>query len=706
MAKRKVPIEEAVKFMIQSDESDIDSSHGGMSSDEEELLDDALLGMDTYFDENTDNVETVPPTPETAKTACPVDTVETLPASQSNATVDETVTIIEPNLEFCCETTQQISNTKPGSLVTTEESSSSQSMQPRVTSLRPRKQKPGTKRKNGDYDSLDDADDEDEEITIPKKKISKSKRPVDKTTTEEKSYESVDSANTLPDFTPLREPGLHLDMNVLRNVQEADFFSMFFTNDLINSIVKHTNTYAWMTIHKKKHYANKDGSWEETNPSEIKRFIALLLYTGIVHVPVYQDYWSIKTLYHGLWARSIMSRNRFKALLSMIHVVDPSEEREGDKLKKISPFIKYFRERCQTLFQPNRNLAVDERLVKSKHRSGIRQFIKNKPVKFGIKLWVIADSQTGYTCDFSVYTGSGDGILHSEHGLGYGVVMSLSESFLNQGYHIFFDNFYTSVTLVNNLFEKGTPSCGTVTENRKGFPVSLKGGKTWARTKERGDMRWTREGKTLCLQWKDNKVVTMLSTLDTGDQFVEVDRKIKKDGKFSKITVKQPYCVKRYNKYMNGVDKSDQHLSNYNILRKCVRWWKTLFFHLVDIAVVNGFILFQDHRAKNPDNDFLRRPKQYRLLNFRESVIRQLADLDEYGNPPIYKPFQDPNPSKFATDHLPKFTEDKRNCKVCYAESKQQLRVHSMCGAPQCQVYLHLTKDKNCFEKWHTTFKH
>ena len=51
MAKRKVPIEEAVKFMIQSDESDIDSSHGGMSSDEEELLDDALLGMDTDFDE-------------------------------------------------------------------------------------------------------------------------------------------------------------------------------------------------------------------------------------------------------------------------------------------------------------------------------------------------------------------------------------------------------------------------------------------------------------------------------------------------------------------------------------------------------------------------------------------------------------------------------------------------------------------------------
>ena len=42
---------------------------------------------------------------------------------------------------------------------------------------------------------------------------------------------------------------------------------------------------------------------------------------------------------------------------------------------------------------------------------------------------------------------------------------------------------------------------------------------------------------------------------------------------------------------------SDQILATNNVLRKCMRWWKNLFFHLSDIAVVNRFILFKEHQA-------------------------------------------------------------------------------------------------------------
>ena len=119
------------------------------------------------------------------------------------------------------------------------------------------------------------------------------------------------------------------------------------------------------------------------------------------------------------------------------------------------------------------------------------------------------------------------------------------------------------------------------------------------------------EKRTLCLQWKDNKIVTMLSTIDAADDHVEVERKVKVDGAWKTITVKQPACIKRYNNFMNGVDKSDQYLAKYNSLRKCVRWWKTLFFHLMDIAIVNGFILFQKQRLENSENEMLQRTKSY-----------------------------------------------------------------------------------------------
>ena len=57
-----------------------------------------------------------------------------------------------------------------------------------------------------------------------------------------------------------------------------------------------------------------------------------------------------------------MSRNRFSVLMAFLHVVDPNTEAPGDKLRKVNAFIN----------QPKQNVAIDERMVKSRHRSGIR----------------------------------------------------------------------------------------------------------------------------------------------------------------------------------------------------------------------------------------------------------------------------------------------------------------------------------------------
>ena len=114
----------------------------------------------------------------------------------------------------------------------------------------------------------------------------------------------------------------------------------------------------------------------------------------------------------------------------MIHVVDPAKEDKTNKLRKVSEFSDIIKEKCKPLYQPHQNVAIDERIVKSKHRSGIRQYIKNKPVKFGLKLWVLADSCNGYTYDFSVYAGKNGGETISEYGLGYSVVMKLMSSLL------------------------------------------------------------------------------------------------------------------------------------------------------------------------------------------------------------------------------------------------------------------------------------
>ena len=63
--------------------------------------------------------------------------------------------------------------------------------------------------------------------------------------------------------------------------------------------------------------------------------------------------------------------------MAMLHVVDAATEVPGDKLRKVESFVDYFKTRCRELYQPKQNVAIDERMVKSRHRSGIRQYIRD-----------------------------------------------------------------------------------------------------------------------------------------------------------------------------------------------------------------------------------------------------------------------------------------------------------------------------------------
>ena len=106
----------------------------------------------------------------------------------------------------------------------------------------------------------------------------------------------------------------------------------------------------------------------------------------------------------------------------------------------------------------------------------------------------------------------------------------------------------------------------------------MKGEKTWARRKKRGDIRWTRMSPYLAFQWKGNKVVTMLTRIHNSNAQVVVKLKGKHNDKWLSVNLKQLNVIQIYHAYMNGVDKSDQILSTNDSLRKCVCPQETLFY--------------------------------------------------------------------------------------------------------------------------------
>ena len=54
---------------------------------------------------------------------------------------------------------------------------------------------------------------------------------------------------------------------------------------------------------------------------------------------------------------------------------------------------------------PHEHVTVDEAMVPFKGRLGFKQFMKDKPVKSGINLWVWADAVAAYCYNLEVYTG-------------------------------------------------------------------------------------------------------------------------------------------------------------------------------------------------------------------------------------------------------------------------------------------------------------
>ena len=60
----------------------------------------------------------------------------------------------------------------------------------------------------------------------------------------------------------------------------------------------------------------------------------------------------------------------------------------------------------QARFYPGQELAVDETMVGFRGRFGAKQYMPQKPTKWGIKCFTLADSSTGYVLHTFVYTGA------------------------------------------------------------------------------------------------------------------------------------------------------------------------------------------------------------------------------------------------------------------------------------------------------------
>jgi hypothetical protein len=83
-------------------------------------------------------------------------------------------------------------------------------------------------------------------------------------------------------------------------------------------------------------------------------------------------------------------------------------------------------------------------MIPFKGRLGIKQYIKDKPNKWGIKAFLLCDSQTAYCFRFEIYIARSSDFEGENLGLTSAVVLNLTKGMEYKGHIVYTDNFYTS----------------------------------------------------------------------------------------------------------------------------------------------------------------------------------------------------------------------------------------------------------------------
>ncbi|XP_064618404.1 piggyBac transposable element-derived protein 4-like [Liolophura sinensis] len=431
-------------------------------------------------------------------------------------------------------------------------------------------------------------------------------------------------------------------------------------------------------------------SWKDTDNKEVYTFIGILLNMGIVQLPSVQSYWSTEWTSHVPFFAKAMNRDRFLLLYhTMLHVcsTDPNHRTRGDK---IQPLVTKLVNKFQHYFVPYKNISADESMIGFKGRVIFRQYVPKKPVKWGILARTLADGETGYMCNINIYYGR-DGEAEPDDNLTKTSrsVMKLIEPYLDKGYHIFADRLYNSVELAKALYNRNTYLTGTILLNRKGIPNELKG-KRW----KRGDRKALRCDNVMVTNWVDKRCVTLISTCYNGNETVE------KQIKGRDTPVVKPNVVEKYNCYMGGVDKCDQLNQYYSFARRSLKWYKKVFFWLIELCAINSYILYK--LSRNPPIP----KKKLTLLVFRKQLVTGLVSLpvyDDHSPPPPKRgrPMQDAPLERLdgRLHVLGKIDDGKqRKCVVCSAKGNRSESVHycSTCGSHPA---LHPAP---CFGLYHT----
>lgn len=497
---------------------------------------------------------------------------------------------------------------------------------------------------------------------------------------------------------------VELPDEVLSLEKPYEFFNYFFPKELITSIVQETNLYAVQTKPERPPYFTEN---------DIKQYLGIIIFTSLVHMPNLRSFWS-KDLRFAPVA-DVMPVNVFEKIRRFIHFANnetfiPRDQPGHDRLHKIRPLVDFFNNKFSSV-PLEQHLSIDEQMCSTKVRHYMKQYMPMKPHKWGFKFFVMS-GVSGFAYKFEIYTGQDKNDLPANQpnlGVTSNLVLRLANIIpRQQNYVLYHDNYYTALPLMVHLAKEGIYSLGTIRRNR--IPNNKLPTEATLKKAARGtshEFVATIDGVDVSsVIWKDNKYVTLASSFAGRNPITKVKRFDRKEKKT--VEVDCPHVITEYNRHMGGVDLLDSFMGRYKIQLKSRKWYMRIFYHLLDLVLVNSWLLYKRALSKKQPGCKLKNQAEFRaeVANYlcavgsvatkrgRPSSSLQ-NDIDEKRK---RGPMKHVPPMEVRADqigHWPVIQEAKMRCK--YPKCKGF--THTKCE--KCGVDLCFNKNNNCFKNFH-----
>ena len=290
---------------------------------------------------------------------------------------------------------------------------------------------------------------------------------------------------------------------------------------------------------------------------------------------------------------SLFSKKRFEFLIRAIRF-DNREDRQQllltDRFAHIRVLWDKVISNCIANWVPGPIVTVDEQLAGFRGKCPFRMYIQNKPAKYGIKLFMVCDSESNYAINAIPYLGAnGDPALQELQAgnrrvlVSHYYTMKLLHPVLHPNRTVCMDNWFTSMPVAQDLLSHQMHIVGTIRrkpylpiDHVRAMKIPLKESVALYNHEHKVNVVYQRV--------KPQKYVAILTTVHNS---------------FSNVEKQKTEASMYYNAAKGGVDAFDQMCATSNCGRKTRRWPLAMFYNMVNLIINNAYIIFKSRPGNN-----------------------------------------------------------------------------------------------------------